>query len=91
MSRCEWCNALRREAALGFGGVAYLTLNVQGSCNNLCDTAPDPTEWAARNQANIVWLRESFRFAAARQSVAVMIVAQANPGWDATDGTRARP
>jgi hypothetical protein len=72
-----------------YGGVTYLTLNVQGSCNNLCDTAPDPVEWATRNQANIAWLRESFRFAAARQSAAVMIVAQANPGWDATDGTRA--
>ena len=72
-----------------YGGVTYVTLNVQGSCNNLCDTAPDPAEWAARNQANIAWLREAFRFAAARQSVAVMIVAQANPGWDATDGTRA--
>jgi len=72
-----------------FGGVTYVTLNVQGSCNNLCDTAPDPTEWAARNQANIAWLRESFRFAAARQSVAVMIVSQADPGWDATDATRA--
>ena len=72
-----------------YGRVTYVTLNVQGSCNNLCDTAPDPTEWAARNQANIAWLRESFRFAAARQSAAVMIVAQANPGWDATDGTRA--
>ena len=23
-------------------GVTYATLNVQGSCNNLCDTAPDP-------------------------------------------------
>jgi hypothetical protein len=72
-----------------FGGVTYLTLNVQGSCNNLCDTAPDAQEWAARNQANIDWLRESFRFAAARQSAAVMIITQANPGWDATDGTRA--
>lgn len=72
-----------------YGGVTYVTLNVQGSCNNLCDTAPDPTEWAARNQANIAWLRESFRFAAARQSAALMIIAQANPGWDATDGTRA--
>jgi hypothetical protein len=72
-----------------YGGVTYVTLNVQGSCNNLCDTAPDPAEWSARNQANIAWLRESFRFAAARQSVAVMIVAQANPGWDLSDGTRA--
>ncbi len=70
-------------------GVTYVTLNVQGSCNNLCDTAPDPAEWAARNNANIAWLRESFRHAAARQSAAIMIVAQANPGWNATDLTRA--
>jgi hypothetical protein len=72
-----------------YGGVTYVTLNVQGSCNNLCDTAPDPAEWAARNQANIAWLRESFRVAAARQSAAVMLITQADPGWDATDGTRA--
>jgi hypothetical protein len=72
-----------------YGGVTYVTLNVQGSCNNLCDTAPDPAEWAARNTANIAWLRESFRFAAARQSAAVMIVSQADPGWDLSDGTRA--
>ena len=72
-----------------FRGVTYVTLNVPGSCNNLCDTTPDPVEWAARNQANIAWLKESFRFAAARQSAAVMIVSQANPGWDLSDGTRA--
>jgi len=72
-----------------YGGVTYLTLNVQGSCNNRCDTAPDDVEWAARNIANIAWLQESFRVAAARQSAAVMIIAQANPGWDLTDGTRA--
>ena len=34
-----------------FGRVTYATLNVQGSCNNLCDVAPDPAEYAARNQA----------------------------------------
>jgi hypothetical protein len=71
------------------GGVTYVTLNVQGSCNNLCDTAPDPAEYAARNAANIAWLTETFRHAAARQSAAVMIIAQANPGWDLSDGTRA--
>jgi hypothetical protein len=70
-------------------GVVFVTLNVQGSCNNLCDTAPDPNEWAARNRANIAWLRESFRFAAARQAPAIMIVSQADPGWDLSDGTRA--
>jgi hypothetical protein len=65
------------------GKVTYLTLNVQGSCNNLCDTLPDPVEYAARNAANIAWLRETFRLAAARESVAVMIISQADPGFDA--------
>ena len=69
-------------------GVTYVTLNVQGSCNNLCDTAPDPAEYAARNQANIRWLRESFTVAENRHSSAVMIIAQANPGWDLADATR---
>ena len=72
-----------------FRGVTYATLNVQGSCNNLCDTAPDPAEWAARNQANIAWVHETFREAEARHSAAVMLVTQADPGWDSSDGTRA--
>jgi hypothetical protein len=71
------------------GGVTYATLNVQGSCNNLCDTAPDPAEFAARNHANIIWLRETFADAVAHGSVAIMLIAQANPGWDLSDGTRA--
>jgi hypothetical protein len=71
------------------GGVTYATMNVQGSCNNRCDTAPDDAEWAARNQANIVWLQETFTQARQRGSVAVMLISQANPGFDAADPTRA--
>src|SRR5262245_692218 len=71
------------------GGVTYATLNVQGSCNNLCDTAPDPAEWAARNHANIVWMQDTFAAAVARHSAAIMFIAQANPGWDLSDPTRA--
>ena len=71
------------------GGVTYATLNVQGSCNNLCDVAPDPAEYAARNSADIAWLHATFAEARARMSAAVMIIWQADPGWDATDGTRA--
>ena len=67
----------------------YATLNVPGSCNNLCDTAPDVAEFTARNAANIAWLKETFAAAAARKSVAVMLITQANPGWDLSDGTRA--
>jgi hypothetical protein len=70
------------------GGVTYATLNVQGSCNNLCDTDPDPAEEAARNAANIAWLQETFEEARARNSAGVMLISQADPGFDATDGTR---
>ena len=72
-----------------FGGVTYATLNVQGSCNNLCSTGPDPAEYAARNQANIAWMQQTFDEAKARHSAAIMFISQADPGWDLTDGTRA--
>ena len=72
-----------------YRGVTYATLNVQGSCNNLCDTNPDPAEYAARNAADIKWLRETFADATAKGSAAVMLIAQADPGWDGSDGTRA--
>lgn len=72
-----------------YRGVMYATLNVQGSCNNLCDTAPDPDEYAKRNAANIVWLRETFAKATADGVAAVMLIAQADPGFDLSDGTRA--
>jgi len=71
------------------GGVTYATLNVPGSCNNLCDTAPDPAEFAARNAANIVWLHETFLTAQQHNSAAVMLISQADPGWDLSDPTRA--
>jgi hypothetical protein len=69
--------------------VTYATVNIQGSCNNLCDTAPDPDEYAARNAADMAWLQQTFEEANANGSAAVMIIGQADPGFDATDATRA--
>ena len=71
------------------GKVTYVTLNIQGSCNNLCDTAPDRPEYEARNKANIAWLHETFSVAKSRNSAAVMVISQGDPGWDLSDGTRA--
>jgi hypothetical protein len=65
------------------------TLNVQGSCNNLCGDDPDPAEYAARNAADITWLHAAFDEARRRHSAGVMIIWQADPGWDASDATRA--
>jgi hypothetical protein len=70
-------------------GVTYVTLNVQGSCNNRCDTAPDEPEYQARNAADIAWLQRSFAVAKANGSAAVMLISQANPGFDMSDPTRA--
>ncbi|KAG2490758.1 hypothetical protein HYH03_010911 [Edaphochlamys debaryana] len=70
-------------------GVMFMTANVQGSCNNLCDTNPDPEEFAGRNAANIAWLNETFAAAKAQGLAAVMIISQANPGFDLADTTRA--
>ena len=69
-------------------GVTYAVLNVQGSCNNLCDTNPDPAEYAARNAADIAWLHDSFAEAKALHSAAIMLLSQGDPGFDATDATR---
>jgi hypothetical protein len=68
------------------GRVLYVTLNVQGSCNNLCDTNPDANEYAARNAANIAWMKEAFSIATEKRLVAVMIILQADPAFDTTTG-----
>ena len=69
--------------------VTYATLNVQGSCNNLCDTAPSPAEYAARNAADIAWLDGTFDEAIHEGSAGVLLVIQADPGLDGSDVTRA--
>jgi hypothetical protein len=75
-----------------FHKVTYVTLNVQGTCNNRCGSgsASDPapgdtgnnTEWAARNAADIAWLDKAFEEATAANSAGVMVVWQADPGFD---------
>jgi len=70
-------------------GVMYATVNIQGSCNNLCDTNPDPAEYAARNAADIAWLQQTFDQAKADGAAAVMLIGQADPGFDGSDVTRA--
>jgi hypothetical protein len=75
--------------------VMYVTVNVQGTCNNLCSsgagdgsTAPEVAsrlaEYTARNAADIAWLQQSFAKAKASGDAAVMIIGQADPGFDLT-------
>jgi len=72
------------------GRVTYATLHVVGSDNNRSgDVAPDPVEWAARNDATNRWLQETFAEAKRHHAAGVLLVIQANPGFDASDPTRA--
>jgi hypothetical protein len=71
-------------------------VNVQGTCNNLCtsgsgapDAGGDPPEYAAREAADEQWLQQTFDEAEANGSAGVMIVWQADPGFDKSDPTRA--
>jgi len=63
-------------------GVTYATLNVQGSCNNTCGDSFDLTEYAARNAADIAWLKDTFAKAKADGSAGVMLISQADPGFE---------
>jgi hypothetical protein len=64
------------------GEVTFLGLNVPGSNNNLARTPEADAEYAARNDANLRWVREGFGHAEEDGSSAVMIVLQANPGFE---------
>jgi hypothetical protein len=73
------------------GPVTYATLSIPGSNNNLGDTNPDPVEWAARNAATISWMHQAFSYAESHGSDALMLILQANPGFDRFDAMRSPP
>src|SRR5262245_16309145 len=98
-----------------YGGVVFVGLNIPGSNNGKinvgaceatntkrqqseCDA--DNVEWQMRDAANIAWLRHSFQMAKDISAPGIMIVIQADMGFDVpetpinelTDVTyRARP
>jgi hypothetical protein len=71
------------------GPVTYIALNIPGSDNNFADggkngpAAEGQAEYAARNEANLEWLRSGFAAAKAAHSKAIMIIIQADM-WDPT-------
>jgi hypothetical protein len=71
------------------GPVTFIGLNIPGSDNNFADGGKNgpaeqgQTEYAARNVANLEWLRTGFAAAKAAHSQGIMIVIQADM-WDPT-------
>jgi hypothetical protein len=70
--------------------VLFVGLHVVGSNNNLGRIPSADAEYAERNQADLEWLTESFKLAAARNHKAVMIIIQANPNFDLAPANPAR-
>ena len=70
--------AYRENARWDIGGVTFVTLHVVGTNNNLGRTPEADGEYAARNAANLAWLRTAFEHARASSSRAVMVLQQAN-------------
>jgi hypothetical protein len=76
------------------GPVMFLTLNVQGSNDNLphagvdgenrseAEIARQAAEHEAREEANIHWLNESYALAAQRGMKGVMVIWQADPNFN---------
>jgi hypothetical protein len=71
--------------------VLFVGLHVVGSNNNRGRTPEADLEYAARNTANLAWLRESFAIASELRLRGVMLLLQANPNFElsATDPARA--
>lgn len=78
-------------------GVVFVGLNVPGSNNNKvgatdclssksvrtqADCDADNAEYADRNAHNLAWLQEAFDIAQQRHAAGVMVVIQADPGFD---------
>ena len=64
-----------------YGGATFLGLNVPGPNNNRDDDEASG-EYERRNEANLEWMREGFERVEAEESSALMIVLQANPGFE---------
>jgi hypothetical protein len=64
------------------GGVVFITLNVQGSNNNLGRNPAMDAEHHRRMQAALAWLADGAQLAAQPQYNALVIVTQANPDFE---------
>jgi hypothetical protein len=72
----------RENAMWTRGGVVFITLNIQGSNDNLGFDAANDAEHAERTRANIAWLKLAMDKAKAPDAIGLAIFMQANPGFE---------
>lgn len=76
------------------GGALFVGLNLPGSENNFQGSSQGggpSAEFVARSAANQVWLAQAFERARTRKLAGLLIVIQANPGFEAANQGRALP
>lgn len=62
--------------------IVFFAINMPGSNNNLGRTPNADVEYADRNKANLAWIKECFALAKRNNSKGIMLIAQANPGFE---------
>lgn len=72
----------RENVMWSYGDATFAGLNVPGSNNNLGRTPAMDAEYQERNAANLAWLKQVFSTAKHHNSLGVMIIIQADPGFE---------
>jgi len=78
----------RENVRWTYGEVLFVTLHIVGSNNNLGYTPESDAEYAERNAANLVWLKQAFELAKRNAQKGIMILMQANPYFEDHWGER---
>jgi hypothetical protein len=72
----------RENLMWSFNEVTFATLHTVGSNNNKGQTAEMDAEHAERTKANIAWMKKAFAEAKAKNSNGLVLLTQANPGFE---------
>ncbi len=72
----------RENVRWNYHGIVFFAINMPGSNNNFGRTPEGDREYADRNAANLAWIKESFALAHGSNSKGIMLIAQANPGFE---------
>ena len=72
----------RENLAWTLNSVTFMTMHIVGSNNNRGRTPEMDAETNERMAANVAWLKKAFADAKARNSAGLVLVTQANPGFE---------
>jgi hypothetical protein len=73
----------RENLTWSISGVTFATFHIVGSNDNLGRTPEMDAEHAERTAANIAWLKKAFAAAKAANGPGLVLITQANPGFEA--------